>query len=206
MGGTLQTKTCTKCREIKPIDRFYRTTGNRDGRTSWCSECCKAHQRRYREVGKQSATPRICRNCGKTFIPPERRKGERGQPPVCCSPECQHERTRVLREAKKAQYVYARTLKRYNLTDEQYKATLAAQGGRCAGCGSDKPGGQGDSWKVDHDHSCCPGKRSCGNCVRGLVCNNCNLTFGLANDDPAVLRGRAEYLERARQRRLVAVA
>lgn len=32
---------------------------------------------------------------------------------------------------------------------------------------------------VDHDHRCCPGDRSCGKCVRGLLCRTCNRIEGL---------------------------
>lgn len=32
---------------------------------------------------------------------------------------------------------------------------------------------------VDHDHRCCPGERSCGQCVRGLLCRTHNRVEGL---------------------------
>lgn len=48
---------------------------------------------------------------------------------------------------------------------------------------------------IDHDHTCCVGDYSCGECVRGLICQTCNFLIGQAHDNPAVLRAAAEYLE-----------
>lgn len=49
---------------------------------------------------------------------------------------------------------------------------------------------------VDHDHSCCPGQSTCGNCVRGVLCRACNRGLGSFGDDVGVLRKAVRYLER----------
>ena len=50
---------------------------------------------------------------------------------------------------------------------------------------------------VDHDHRCCPsGAYSCGQCVRGLICTDCNCAAGLVRDDPDVAVSLAAYLAR----------
>jgi hypothetical protein len=59
---------------------------------------------------------------------------------------------------------------RYKITPIQFTALLAAQGGRCGVCRAvfDR------TPIVDHDHSCCPGRTTCGKCVRGLLDSRCN--------------------------------
>jgi Recombination endonuclease VII len=36
---------------------------------------------------------------------------------------------------------------------------------------------------VDHDHGCCPGKRTCGWCILGISCHGCNTGAGKFGDD-----------------------
>jgi hypothetical protein len=73
------------------------------------------------------------------------------------------------------------------------KASLAMEQGGCAICRRTDPGGKG--WMVDHDHSCCPGERSCPKCRRGILCAWCNNMLGYALDNPATLRAAVDYLE-----------
>jgi len=80
---------------------------------------------------------------------------------------------------------------RFNMTLAEYRAMLNDQGGVCAICKS-PPGRK--ALAVDHDWSCCPGKTSCGDCVRGLLCENCNTALGKFKDDIGILYDAALYL------------
>lgn len=68
----------------------------------------------------------------------------------------------------------------YGLTVEEYD-TLVARG--CAICGA-----RDRRICVDHDHA--TGR------VRDALCDDCNTTLGRMNDDAALLRAAADYLER----------
>jgi len=79
----------------------------------------------------------------------------------------------------------------YNLSKEQYEALYDSQSGSCAICGAT------ENLVVDHDHACCPAAaKSCGKCVRGLLCGNCNNGLGRFNDNVDSLQKAAEYLRR----------
>lgn len=60
---------------------------------------------------------------------------------------------------------------RFNITPEQYDELLAKQNGVCALC---KQPPKNTRLAIDHDHSCCSGRRCCGKCIRGLLCLICN--------------------------------
>ena len=95
---------------------------------------------------------------------------------------------------------------RFRLRPEAYAALLAAQGGRCAGCRKSEVmtrNGRVRDLCVDHDHACCPGPKSCGQCVRWLLCGSCNSILGYAQDDEAVLRRLADLLEGRRMSKAV---
>lgn len=81
-------------------------------------------------------------------------------------------------------------MKSYNLTVEQFELRLKQQNGKCAACGTDSPA----KWNVDHDHACCSGAKSCGNCIRGILCSHCNSALGMVKDNPDTLQKLISYL------------
>ncbi|OCB56122.1 hypothetical protein A5722_14585 [Mycobacterium vulneris] len=102
-------------------------------------------------------------------------------------------------------YGRERKLKLYNLTQAQFDELLILQRGACGICATEEPGPRG--WFIDHDHACCPGIGSCGECVRGLLCQECNLLLGHARDSVDRLENAKKYLiaNASRQRHLKAV-
>ena len=83
-------------------------------------------------------------------------------------------------------------LGQFNTTAAVLNAMFEDQGGACAVCRT--PSSGWSDWHIDHDHACCEGYGSCGECVRGLLCGRCNLLLGHAKDDPQLLADAAIYL------------
>lgn len=53
-----------------------------------------------------------------------------------------------------------------------------------------------DRLHVDHDHSCCAGRKTCGKCIRGVLCSNCNHAEGQLKSNPELALKLYEYMKR----------
>jgi hypothetical protein len=86
--------------------------------------------------------------------------------------------------------------RKYQITLDDYNKMREAQNNRCAICDITEAEMRDDIYFcVDHDHKCCPAHKSCGKCVRGLLCNPCNALVGFAKENIEVLLKTIEYLK-----------
>ena len=147
----------------------------------------------------------VCKDCLAEWVAngtPPTGRAARARPAPHPGPRCAtHHRAR---KAQIRTTTHARRLAAvYHIDPEFYAAILAEQGGACAIC--QRATGKTKRLAVDHDHSCCDGPVSCGQCVRGLLCGTCNKILGHFRDDPKAALRMAAYLTRwpakvARQR------
>lgn len=83
--------------------------------------------------------------------------------------------------------------RKYGLSAEAWNMMFDLQERRCKICGAAASGGSG--WQTDHDHSCCPGKETCGRCVRGILCVRCNHGLGWFESVREFTAGLENYLD-----------
>jgi hypothetical protein len=88
--------------------------------------------------------------------------------------------------ATKTRRSWARKTK-YNFPQELYDERLDDQGGVCAICSTNSPGGRGQ-FHADHDHQT--------NQPRGVLCHNCNVALGNFKDSPELLQKAIVYLSK----------
>ena len=91
-----------------------------------------------------------------------------------------------------------RLLTVYKISIEEYNELFDKQKGVCAICCKPEKIVSNDkiiNLSVDHDHSCCLGKKSCGKCIRGLLCHSCNTGIGRFYDDINLLNSAIVYLQ-----------
>lgn len=161
----------------KPYAKANPEAGNK-----YCSDRCKqdgyAAASGNKQTHRATAEKYPCARCGHAFQPVARRKDQ-----ICTS-------------CRKA---YAGQINRHNMSTEWALRLINAT--ECENCRTRLFGvGSRHSGVVDHDHKCCPGAASCGDCIRGIICAKCNFLAGYADEDPeryaAVLRYIARWQAR----------
>lgn len=169
---------------VLPVSQSRKLLDELDPDYRQCSVCGQSKPKTahwfYRSKENADGLNRRCKQCegvyGKNWRAQQKRSGK----------------ARDLRRRK--------LLQAYHLSLQDFEELLAAQDGCCAICRSPEP--QGADWAIDHDHRCCPGvKRSCGECVRGLLCVSCNIGLSYFNDDAEALIGAGVYLRAFADRR-----
>lgn len=133
----------------------------------------------YRQTGKPNGRHSWCKHCFRAKQS-EYRSTEAGK-------------RSAERRASEGRGAAATRKYRYGLSIADLNRMLAEQGGACAVCGDRIDMIHAH---VDHDHSCCARRKSCGRCVRSLTCKYCNLMLGYAYDQPERLMSAAAYLVR----------
>ena len=124
--------------------------------TRWCSDRLRSWNRLSARQDEGNLAK--C-SCGKIFSPREINH-------KYCTVRCQR-KNRNRDQQRAAQY---------GLTTERFKE-LIASGCYAPGCN------ETTDMQIDHDHSCCSKRGSCGKCVRGALCKRHNLYLGHIEKD-----------------------
>jgi len=137
-----------------------------------------------------------CKTCGETKdleLFTRDKKAKNGRRKVCKQCDCERmkkyyrdnpDKAQLKREMNKGKPQW----KSHKMTEEQYNEMFQRHDGKCHVCLTK------DAKVVDHDHNCCSKQRSCGKCVRGLLCHGCNMSLGNFQDDTSILFRAISYL------------
>lgn len=86
-----------------------------------------------------------------------------------------------------------RTANSHGTTVSRILALQGSNSPECSACGSTS------TLMIDHDHGCCPAARSCGRCVRGYLCHECNSAEGMLRTPERAI-ALAAYMTKAAER------
>lgn len=168
------------------------------GKEVLCKGYCSKHYQRWRKYGdptqvKYGDGPKnLCTVCHKNerYISPGGQKSTKCRP--CLNKDRAEWGTKV-----------GRRFQRYGLSKETLEQMFINQLNCCAIC---KDSFDDVDDHVDHDNSCCSKdqtrqRRSCGGCIRDLLCGSCNQGLGNFKDSIERLEQAILYLQKWNSRK-----
>ena len=163
-------KVCFKCKKSKEKARFYKNKRNKDGLTSYCKQCSKEYQEKFRQTPKGKAYQKS--NKFKMVVK-KYKQSPRGKATI-----------KKYNQTPKGKLILRKThlLRNYGITLEDYDKMYNSQQGKCAICK--------DTYEIlciDHDHTT--------NKIRGLLCDKCNRGIGYLKESKEIFINAIKYLE-----------
>jgi hypothetical protein len=201
----MDTKSCSRCGETKPLDEFYRKEGRP---SSWCKVCTLADiKRRYRSKHPepppyQPPTEKACKKCGETKPIEQyhrRRSARDGRQTICATcataiaaafnkshPDYHRQHAKAWGRANPERKADIALKTRLGIPYGTYDRMFAEQEGKCAICKTDSPGARTKRFHVDHDNDT--------GVIRGLLCSRCNTGIGQLRHSETLLLAAIAYL------------
>lgn len=195
-------KTCNRCSQEKPAQKFAKDSRNKDGLQGICEDCRKLAKQKSRDLRQAGINivfvkEKQCNACKRIkaidmFFADSGVSD--GHAAIC--KECKTKSSMQWRANNKERYnatqrmYHAKNyqvdrLKRYNITPEQHKAMFEEQGGVCKLCKKPQEGKR--PLVVDHNHA--TGE------VRGLLCYGCNRKIVILDSSEAEITAALEYVK-----------
>ena len=182
----MESKTCIKCGEVKPLSEFYKDKGKKDGHYGACKKCVLQLRKEYysenrdKRLEYKKEYDSRPENRDKIL---EYQKEYRSENRDKLSEYMKDYNSKQENKDRKKCLELQRS---YGITLDEYNEMSHNQKGCCAICG--KHVLETGTLCVDHNHDT--------GAVRGLLCNNCNKGIGFLGDNLDRLRRATEYLEK----------
>lgn len=165
-------KICKKCSEIKATSLFNKDSSRFDGISRICKECDRAKVLEWQIKNRDK----------------HNKKSNRWKRGIVFN------RSEDFGSSTYSSFLKKNTAKRFNITIDKIENMLISQSGRCDICENQLSGKKDPC--IDHDRSCCKSTKSCGKCVRSMLCSHCNKMLGFARDNEKILLSAVKYLKR----------
>jgi hypothetical protein len=182
---------CYLCKTEKPDEDFYKDKSRKSGYGTKCKDCAKKYVKLIRPF---DADTKGCPQCGEILAIAAFDKSSSGDGYQTACRDCRKDIKARWEENNRHRRFFIQLKTKYNLSQERYEELYSLQGGSCAICMVPFFAGANEVPHVDHDHACCPGRKSCGKCIRGLLCKACNTGLGNFKDDQRLLGFAQLYL------------
>ena len=166
---------CYRCENWVSLESFGKDNTRKDGLHPYCKNCRSQENKRYIEENPVAREKRRVRSKKWKEENPERYKE------LISKWKIDNKEQKALLDKKSQLWSH------YRLTIDDYLNIFDRQKGMCAICKNRK------RLYVDHDHSCCAGSLTCGRCVRGLICQKCNMMMHYIDECPDLFESAFKY-------------